>query len=204
MLWREYLHHATAQTGAEPILQPGQVRGGLVGGNHNLAPGIHQSVKRMEEFFLSIVLTDQELKIVDHQDIHGAKLLLELDRGLGANGRNKAVHELFGGHIGHRDIAAFNQFRTNGVHEVRFTQADATVQEERIKADAGGFFSHPARAGIGKFVGFADNERVKRKSAVQRGYEVAAHFGNRAACRAVIFRGEGGGTCWCSGNFSDG
>ncbi len=98
--------HAAAEPRAQPVLEPGQVGGRLVGGDDDLLAGIDQRVEGVEELLLRIVLADQELQVVDHQHVDRAQLVLELDRLLRADRGDEAVHELLGRHVGDRDGAA--------------------------------------------------------------------------------------------------
>ena len=56
----------------------------------------------------------------------------------------------------------------DGVHQVRFTQTDATIQEQRVERD-GAPFGNATRGGVGQLVGFADNKVVKAKARIKRG-----------------------------------
>ena len=54
----------------------------------------------------------------------------------------------------------------DGVHQVGFAQAHATIQKQRIEGDRA-TFGHAAGGGMGQFIGFADNETIKRKARVK-------------------------------------
>ena len=60
------------------------------------------------------------------------------------------------------------QFARDGVHEVRFTQTDTAIKEQRVEGDWAAF-GDAAGGGVGQFVGLADDEIVKAEARVKRG-----------------------------------
>ena len=158
--------------------KPVQIGRRLVGRDDDLLSLLNQIIESMEEFFLRIVLADQELQVVDHQHVDAAEVLLELHRRLAADGGDEAVHELLGRHVGDRDrvAGAVRQFPGDGVHQVGLAQADAAIQEQRIEAGAGRTFGHAARAGVGKLVRLADDETFEREARIERRGEIRTRF----------------------------
>ena len=163
-------HHAAAEPRAQPVLEPRQVGGRLVGRDHDLLAGIDQRVEGVEELFLRVVLADQELQVVDHQHVDAAQLLLELHRRLAADRGDEAVHELLGRHVGDRDRVALapGQLQADRVHQVGLAEADAAIEEQRVEARARRALGDAAGAGIGELVRLADDEGVEGEALVER------------------------------------
>ena len=75
---------APAQPRLHPILHPLEVGRRLVGRDDDLAVLVDQGIEGMKEFLLRRILARDELDVVDHQDIDGAELILEVHRALEA------------------------------------------------------------------------------------------------------------------------
>ena len=171
--------HSATETGPEPVLEPGKVGGRLVGRDDDLLARIDQRIEGMEELFLRVVLADQELQIVDHQDIDAAQLLLELDGGLVADRGNEAVHEAFGRHVDDRGrmlAAPPVELPADRVHQMCLAEADAAVEEQRVEALRGGPLGNPPRAGIGEFVGLADDEALEGEPRLEGYGQLVPHL----------------------------
>ena len=80
-------HHAAAEPRAQPVAQAGDFGRRFVGRDDDLLAGIDQRIERVEEFFLRIVLADQELQVVDHQHVDRAQLVLEFDASIASGWR---------------------------------------------------------------------------------------------------------------------
>ena len=76
----------------------------------------------------------------------------------------------------------------DGVHQMRLAQAHAAIEEERIEARKGRPLRHPARAGMGEFVGLADHEGVEGETPLKRRHPVGARFRRRARSRPCRHR----------------
>ena len=90
---------AAVEPGLETFFHAFQVGGALIGRNDDLAALIDQGVKGMEKLLLGGVLAADELNVVDHQDVDGTELFLEVDGVLLAQRPDEPVHELFRRHI---------------------------------------------------------------------------------------------------------
>ena len=74
---------------------------------------------------------------------------------------DELIDELLGGEIKHLELRPPGEdLVTDGVQQVRFSQADATVKEERVVAVRRAL-GDGARGGVGELVGAADDEGVE-------------------------------------------
>ena len=122
----------------------------------------------MEELFLRAVLAGDELDVIDHQHIARAEKLFEIHHLLFAQSLNEAIHELLGRQIHHAQFRAFlAQFPGNRVHQMRFTQSNAAIKEQRVERHIAAL-GHAARGGMGQFVWLADHEILKCETRIQR------------------------------------
>ena len=80
-------HQPAVQPRPHPLLDVLQIAGRLVGGEHDLPVLLDQRVEGVEELVLGRFLAADELDVVDHQDVDGAELLLEVDGVLGRAAR---------------------------------------------------------------------------------------------------------------------
>ena len=112
----------------------------------------------------------QELQVVDHQHVDAAQRLLEGERGLGAQRRDEAVHELLGGEIEHLALGAVVAGPGDGLQQVRLAEADAGVDVERIEHHrlAAARHRHLLGGGVRQRVGAADHEGVEGQPQIER------------------------------------
>ena len=68
---------APAEARAHALLEPLEVGGRFVGGDHDLPVLVDQRVEGVEELLLGRILAADELHVVDHQHVDRAELLLE-------------------------------------------------------------------------------------------------------------------------------
>ena len=152
---------APGQAREDARLDPVEVLRRAVGTDHEAAPGRDDLVHRVEEFFLRRFLARDELDIVDHQQIGGAELLLELDRVIGAKRGDELDHELFGRHVDDLGArAARAELVADRVQEVGLAAAGAAVDKERVEHDVVGAGERPGRVER-NLIGLADDEAVE-------------------------------------------
>ncbi len=122
----------------------------------------------MEELFLGRVLARDELNVVDHEDVNRTEHLFEVDHLAVFERGDEAIHELLSREIHHVHFGrTAADFMGNGVHQVGFTQTNATIEEQRVKGDRATFGNATGRS-MSEFVRFADNEIVERIARIQR------------------------------------
>ena len=167
---RTHFHHqAAGQPRAHAVVEAFEVGRRAVGGDHHLAAGIDQGIERVAELGLGR-LALQELQVVDHQHADAAQRLLEGERGLRAQRRDEAVHELLGGEIEHLALAGGIAGPGDGLQQMGLAEADAGMDVERIEhhrvaAPGGG---HLLGGGLRERVGAADHEGVEGQAGVER------------------------------------
>src|SRR5690606_4895394 len=84
------------QAALDPFLQPLNFPGRAIGRNDYLTVLIDERVEGVKELLLRRILSGDELKIIDHEDIDAAKQFLEGDDLALSQGLDEAVHELLG------------------------------------------------------------------------------------------------------------
>ena len=149
-------------------LDPVQVLRRAVRADREPPAGRDDLVHRVEEFFLGRFLAGDELDVVDHQQVGGAQLLLELDRLVGAQRGDELDHELLGRHVD--DLRARLQamkFVADRVQQMGLAAAGAAMEEERVEGDLVG-----ARQRLGgverDLIGLADDEILEPVARLER------------------------------------
>ena len=99
----------------------------------DLARAVNERVQGVTELLLHLFAV-QELHVVDQEQIDRAQRLLEGQRGLGFQGRHEFVHEVLGRQVEHL-ASACPCLRRHGLHEVRFAEANRSVEVERVESD---------------------------------------------------------------------
>ena len=112
----------------------------------------------------------QELQVVDHQHVDAAQRLLEGERGLRAQRRDEAVHELLGGEIEHLALAAGVAGPGDRLQQMGLAEADAGMDVERVEHHrlAAPGQRHLLGGGMGERVGAADHEGVEGQPRIER------------------------------------
>lgn len=121
----------------------------------------------MEEFFLGALFSADEVDVVDHEDVHFAVFGAELLGGLVHDALDQLIGELLRGNVA--DVGAWRfgeEFLSDGLHEVGFSQAGAAVEEQRVVCAAGGF-RDGFRGGVGESVSRTDDKSVEGISRVE-------------------------------------
>jgi hypothetical protein len=137
---------AAAETRAHAIVEALQFRRRPVGGDHHLAGAVDERVEHVAEFLLH-GLALQELHVVDEQQVDIAQRLLEGDRRLALQRRDKAEHEVLGREIEHLPAGLGEARSARGrLQDVRLAAADAGMDVERIE--------------LGRLAGFRLNHRL--------------------------------------------
>ena len=173
---------------AQPLLERRDLLGQGVGGHDDLLLRVVQRVERVEELLLGRVLAGDELDVVHQEHVELAVAPLELVHPLEAQGVDEIVQEALGREVQHARVGvAAQDLLRDRVHQVRLSEADAAVQEERV-VGARGRFGDGARRGVRELVGGADDEGVEREARVP-GHGRAAR---REARRSPSRRRDGG------------
>ena len=162
-----------AEARAHALLQPFEVGGRFVGGDHDLAILIDQRVEGVEEFFLRRFLAADELDIVDHQQIDRAELLLEVHRRLEAQCADELVHELLGREVDDLALAGMPaNVPGHGMHQMGLAEADPAIEKQRVERHrvkrGGAGFGDASRGGVSELVGLADDEILESEARVER------------------------------------
>ncbi len=143
--------------------------GRTVTADDNLLLRVIQGIKRVEELSLGPFLAGNELDVVNQQHIHAAIPLAELQNPVVPQRIDHFVHEALRRHVGEFQPAVMPQHVVaNRVHQVCFAQTHPAIDEQRVVRARGGLGHGPARR-IGKLVGGADDEGVKRVARTQAG-----------------------------------
>ncbi len=158
---------APAESRFQPFFEPGDLLWIAVTRQHNLPLTFEQCIERMEEFLLRPVFPREELYVVDQQCIEGPVCAFELSDGVVPQPEHHVADEALRMHIGHlrTPIARLDQV-ADRVHQVRFAEADTTVDEQRV-VGAPGILCDLNRRGPGQLVALALNETVERERRIE-------------------------------------
>jgi hypothetical protein len=96
----DFDHQAAGKTRTHALLEAFEIARRAVRRHDHLPAGINQSIDRMAEFRLR-GLALEELQVVDDQNLDAAQRLLEGQRRLGLERRDKDIHEALGRQIKH-------------------------------------------------------------------------------------------------------
>jgi hypothetical protein len=128
---REVGGKAPVEARAEPT---GKAREGvwwLIAGQDDLTAGRVQVVEGVEEFLLRLLLSSEELDIVDEESVRVAVLGAEFIHAALAGGLNVFRGELLGGDIEYLHVR-IGEGMGNGMQEMRFAEAAVTVDEQWV------------------------------------------------------------------------
>src|SRR5439155_3497088 len=79
------------------------------------------------------ILAGEELDVVDQQHVDRPIAGPEVDHPAFLDGRDHLVHEFFAGHVSDPPAVMLLQHgMTDGMHQVRLAETDATVEEQRV------------------------------------------------------------------------
>ena len=172
-------HQPPAEARAHALLEPLEVVGRFVGGDHHLPVLVDQRVEGVEEFLLGRILAADELHVIDHQHVDRAELLLEGHDVLLPQRADELVHELLGREIDHPALRrALLDMPGDGMHQMGLAEPDPAIEEQRVEGH-GARLGDALRCGMGELVRLADDEILEGEARIER--------------RAHILRGEGGG-----------
>ena len=172
-------HQPPLEAAAQALFQLGDFPGRLVGGQDDLLPGGVQGVEGVEKFFLGARFAGEELNIVHHQHVDVPVFFPELGLGFFVEGVHHFVHKQLAGDVLHPQRGLLGQhIMPDSVHQVRFAQAHAAVNEQGIIGVCRGF-RHRQRRRVGKPVVVAHHKGVEGifgvQAAVVRRFFVGGH-----------------------------
>ena len=125
---------AHREAGDQPLLQPGDLAGGPIGGNHDLAARLMQGVEGVEKLLLGVFLALNELNVVHQDQVGGAVAVAEGLHAVLADRLNQVVGEGFGAHIKHPRVGVDLQpVVADRLHQVGFAQPHATAEEQGVE-----------------------------------------------------------------------
>ena len=118
-------------------------------------------VEGPEEFLLRLLLSRDELNVVDHQNVELAVARAEFLRRVVAYRADQVVRELFGAYVEYFSfrVCVFDMV-ADRVHQVRLSESDLSPYKERVVCVSGRFGDGQAR-GVRKAVRLADDEGRK-------------------------------------------
>jgi hypothetical protein len=124
---------APLEAAEEALFEGRDLAGRAVAGDHDLLLGIVKRVEDVEELFLRAVLAGDELDVVHEQHVGVAILLPERGQAIEPDGVDHLVEEAIRGDVGQLEMAiAGLDVVADRVHEVRFSETDAAVDEKRV------------------------------------------------------------------------
>ena len=152
---------APFETRDEALLELGDLAGRLVAGEDDLFAPFEERIERVEKFLLGALLAGKKLDVVDKKDVGLTVTAAEFDQGIGLDGVDELVGKGLAAHVGHLGSAAGGgQMMADGLQKMRFTQTDATMNEERVVGPRRGL-GHSQRGGMCELAVRSDHEGVE-------------------------------------------
>ena len=163
-------HEAAHQARAHALVDGVELRRRGVGGDHDLALGVHQRIEGVVEF-LRHRLALQELEVVDEQYVDRLEVILEPDRVARPERADEMIHEALGGDEQHLAFGmALAHPPGDGIEEMRLAETGGGMDEQRIEADrqARLRFRDALRRRVGKAVRSAGDEALESLARIER------------------------------------
>ena len=127
-----------------------------------------QGVEGVEKLLLRAGGAGDDLNIVDQQYVHIAVFFAERGVLTRLNGRNQLVHKGFAGYVIDAHVGVgLQHIVADGVHQVRFAQPHAAVDEQRV-VRLGRSFGHSQAGCVRKAVAVAHHKGIKGVLGVQK------------------------------------
>ena len=157
-----------AEARLEPLLEAIDLSRVAITGQDDLVLALEQGVEGVEELLLRVLLAGEELDIVDQQRVQRAVGGLEVVDPIVLQRPHHVAHEALRVYVGHaRFLVAFGDEVADRVHEVRFAEADAAVDEQRV-VGAARIARDLQRRRLGKVVALAFDEAVEGEIVIER------------------------------------
>ena len=164
-----------------------------VAAENDLLLRVVERVKRVEKLGLRALFADDELDVVDEQDVDAAIALAEFENAIVANRIDDFVHETLGRDVGELQPRAVREHVVpDRVHQMRFAESHAAVEEQRV-IRARRRFRNGAARGMRELIRRADDECFEGIARTQIAARLRRpRFGLRpwARCRGGIRRIE--------------
>ncbi|CAI8356132.1 MAG: Uncharacterised protein [Cyanobium sp. ARS6] len=126
-----------------------------------------QRVEGVEELFLGVFLTFDELNVVHKDEIGGPVAVTEGLHAVLADGTDQIVGEGLGGDVEHLGVwIDLKAVMADGLHEMGFAEAHPSADEQRIEFSARGL-SHSECSGMGHAAVGPHNEAIEHVTHVQ-------------------------------------
>ena len=180
------------ETGGEAFVDGFDLTGEAIGSDDDLFIELVQVIEDVEEFFLGFLFADNELEIVDDEDVEFAEFEIEFVAFAKADGINEVGVEVGDGGVEDFEGRVFaEKFVADGLDEMGFAEARATIEEEWVVAFAWGV-DNAAGGGDRKVIIRADDEIIQGVFLIEAGFLVAGLLGRGRAFAAseVSFEGK--------------
>jgi hypothetical protein len=148
------------ETGGKAFIDGFNLAGETIGSDDDLFIKLIEVIEDIEEFLLGFFFTDNELEIVDDEDVEFAEFEIEFVAFAKADG----IYEV-GVEVGDRGVEDFEgrvfteKFVADGLDEMGFAEARATIEEEWVVTFAWGV-DNAASGGDRKVIIGADDEII--------------------------------------------
>ena len=178
---RRHIHQqAPFEPGPQAVVQQRHLRGGTVGGQHDLAAGFVQVVEGMEKFLLGLLLAGDELHVIHQQQVRLAVFFPHFGRFALPDGVHQLVRQVIALDVSDFRVGVvFPDDIGDGVDQVGLSQAGVAVNEQGVVV-LSRVVGHCLGCGVGKLVGRAHHERFKGEfigcKAVVRLLDIAPKF----------------------------
>lgn len=148
------------ETGSKTFINGFNLAREAIGGDDDLFIELVEVIEDVEEFFLRFLFADNELEIVDDEDVEFAKFEIEFVAFAKADRVDEVGVEVSDGGVEDFEGRVFaKKFIADGLDEMGFAEARATIKEEWIVAFAWGV-DDATSGGDGKVIIGADDEII--------------------------------------------
>ena len=138
-----------------------------IAAQHDLFLRVVQRIEGVKKLGLGPFFSSQKLNVVDQQHVDGSIPLSEVDHTVVAYGVDHLVHEPLGRDVGELQVPIVLQdVLADSVHQVRFSQTHAAVDEQRVVGTRRSF-GHGATRCVRELIRRADDERVEGVAGIQ-------------------------------------
>jgi hypothetical protein len=154
---------------SKPLLDVGDLLGGAIAGEDDLAVGLVEVVEGVEELLLGTLFAGEELDVVEEEKVDGAVAVSEVLGLVVADRADELVGELLRGEVfdANPGVGA-GETVADGMEQMGLAETDAAVDEEGV-VGGGRELGHGETGRLGELVGGADDEGLERVTPIEVG-----------------------------------
>ena len=134
----QFRGQAPLETRNQAVLEIGDLRGRTIAREHDLLVPVEEGIEGVKEFLLRSFFAGEKLNIIDQEQICLAVTLAEFDQRIVLNRVDEFVDEELAREIhDFRRLLSCPKILADRLHQMRFAQPDAAVNEKRVVGPRG-------------------------------------------------------------------